>query len=58
MSRLVSLERLRLDSCGDVTLPACLSSLSSLECVNLRQCRTRARACLDAVLSVPSLQVR
>lgn len=58
MSRLTGLQRLRLDSCGEVALPGCLSALSRLECVNLRQCRAQGPACLDALLSIPSLRVR
>ena len=57
MSQLTSLRKLRLDSAGDVMLPASLSALTALSSVNLRHCRLEGNACLDSLLAIPSLEV-
>ncbi|CAL8470968.1 g10510 [Coccomyxa elongata] len=52
---LVSLQKLRLDSCGFLELPGSLAQLRRLDSVSLRQCHLDSMNCLDRLLSLPSL---
>ncbi|BDA45432.1 probable leucine-rich repeat protein soc-2 [Coccomyxa sp. Obi] len=52
---LVSLQKLRLDSCGSLELPGSLAQLRRLDSVSLRQCHLDSINCLDRLLSIPSL---
>lgn len=54
---LVSLQKLRLDSCGSLELPGSLAQLRRLDNVSLRQCHLDSINCLDRLLSLPSLDV-
>lgn len=54
---LVSLQKLRLDSCGSLELPGSLAQLRRLDSVSLRQCHLDSMNCLDRLLSLPSLDV-
>lgn len=58
-TRLSSLKKLRLDSCGRVRCHPDLASgmLRQLDDVSLRQCRLGNMGCLDVLLGLPKLRV-
>ena len=58
-TRLTSLKKLRLDSCGRVRCHPDLASstLRQLDDVSLRQCRLGNLGCLDILLGLPKLRV-
>ena len=53
----MSLQKLRLDSCGSLELPGSLAQLRRLDSVSLRQCHLDSINCLDRLCSIPSLDV-
>ena len=58
-TRLSSLKKLRLDSCGRVWCHPDLArgALRQLDDISLRQCRLSNMGCLDILLGLPKLRV-
>lgn len=58
-TRLTSLKKLRLDSCGQLRCHAVVAggALRALDDISLRQCRLGSQGCLDVLLGLPTLRV-